>query len=232
MRLATLSLLAASIAHAGPTTIAEVGLFVHAGGTLQAQLNDASSGFTSTLNSDNLGSFGWSFTNTTGLTLSNLVFLVFLDADIDRASNTYFNEFGEFESLSLPPGAPGGAITATAWEIDEPGFVFGDIYNNLLAGILDNSNGVPSGSPDDVSLALGFELGHLAPGQTATLLGFLSLSDIGGLSHTDPATPYTLYFNAYATTDSVPSTVPEPGTALAFVGVLVCFVAARTRRSK
>ena len=72
--------------------------------------------------------------------------LVFLDIEIDELVNTFFNEFGSVV------GAPGAGLS---WEIDEPGYVFGDIYTNFVAGALDGTNGVPSGSPDDVSFALG-----------------------------------------------------------------------------
>ena len=39
----------------------------------------------------------------------------------------------------------------------EPGFLFGDIYTNVINGTLDNTNGVPSALPDDVSFALGHQ---------------------------------------------------------------------------
>lgn len=233
MHLVALFTLAAALAQAGPITIAELGGFLHAGGSLQTQLTNTSPEYFSTLDGDNLGSFGWSFTNTTGSTLTDLLFFVFLDADIDRVTGSYFDEYGLFVNLDLPPGSPAGAIAATSWEIDEPGFVFGDIYNNLLAGVLDNTNAIPSGNEDDVSLALGFALGDLASGQTATLFALVSLTDIGGLSHTDPATPYTFYFNAHATTDAgPPSNVPEPGTFLSFASALLAIGLLRGRASR
>ena len=39
----------------------------------------------------------------------------------------------------------------------EPEFLFGDIRTNHTASALDNTNGVPAGSEDDVSMALGWD---------------------------------------------------------------------------
>ncbi len=221
------------LAHAGPIQFAELTGFVHASGGLITQLNSSSSGYSSSLDSNNLGTFGWTFTNGTGSTLNAVQFLLFLDADIDRDLNTFFNEYGTFISLGLPPGSPGGAIAASTWEIDEPGFVFGNIYNNLLAGTLDNTNGVPSSAPDDVSLALGFSIGTLAPGSSFTITMRTSLTNIGGLSQTDPGSGNQFFLNGYAETAGAPTeTVPEPTTAgLIAIGILALAVTrARSRR--
>ena len=121
---------------------AEIKGVVLADGGFSQVLTLASTGAFSTFNPNGIGNFGWQFTNTTGAPLTNVRFIVFLDADIDRATNTFFNEYGEFVSLALPPGAPAGAIAATSWEIDEPGFLFGNIAPHVLTGTLDNTNGV------------------------------------------------------------------------------------------
>ena len=205
--------------------IADARGYVHADGALVAQLGVASAGYASALDANNIGSFGWSFTNTTSLAMTNVYFFGFLDADIDRDLNTFFNEYGQFWSLSLPTGAPGGAIGAASWQIDEPGFVFGSILNDLAAGSLQNANFVSSGAPDDVSLALGFFIGNLAPGQSANLTLRLSLTSIGGLQQFDPDSDTSFYFNGYATIGALeeppaPSGVPEPSSwALCVAGV-------------
>ena len=210
--------------YAGSIQIADAQAYIHADGVLVNQVGLGSTGYFSTLDLNNLGTFGWAFTNTTGSTLSNVNFFVFLDADLDRGVNTFFNEYGEFVDLSLPASAPGGAIGATSWQIDEPGFVFGTILNDLAAGSLQNANFVSSATPDDVSLALGFVIGSLAPGQTANLTLRLSLTSIGGLQQFDPDSNNGFFLNGYATvgatTEPPPSGVPEPGSlALCAAGV-------------
>lgn len=76
---------------------------------------------------------------------------MFVDHDIDAGDNTFFNENGTVN---------GTAAAGQSYEIDEPGFIFGDIDVNFVDGTLDNSNNVPAGLEDDVSMALawGFTL--------------------------------------------------------------------------
>src|SRR5262245_7945270 len=92
--------------YADPIGIFEVGGFVHGNGILLDHLDNNSANYFNTLNSSGLGSFGWTFTNTTGASISNVSFLLFLDAEIDEPINTYINEYGSFISLSLPPASP------------------------------------------------------------------------------------------------------------------------------
>lgn len=126
---------------------AEIKGVILADGGFSQVLTLASPGAFANFTPNGTGDFGWQFTNTTGAPLQNVRFIVFLDADIDRNTNTFFNEFGEFVSLALPPGAPVGAIAATSWEIDEPGFLFGNIGPHVLAGTLDNTNEVTAAAP-------------------------------------------------------------------------------------
>jgi len=128
--------------------------------------------------------------------------IVLLDHDIDVPINTYFNEYGE---------AVGTPMTGQSWEIDEPGYVFGDIYDHVQAGTLDNSNGVPVGLPDDVSMALGWAF-DLPPGGTADIdfvVGLTAPTSPFYLAHTDPDSGETLYFHSTFT----PAVIPEPLTA-------------------
>ena len=185
----------------------EVTAFVYADGGFVQQLTPGSATYTSNFDANGFGSFGWKFTNPTGAPLQNLRFVVFLDADIDRDINTFFNEYGSLVGLALPPGAPSGAIAASSWEIDEPGFLFGNIAQHLLTGNLDNSNGVPSAAPDDVSLALGFQFGTLAPGASLTGNFLIGQTAIGGLKQTDPDSGADLYFNGYLKFASTPPTI-------------------------
>ncbi len=165
--------------------------------------------FNNLLGSDNIGTFSWQIQNTLGNDLTNVNFFAFLDMEIDEPLNSYFNESGALIDVS---GAGSGDILPDSWEIDEPGFVFGDIYGNLLAGLLDNGNGVPAGLEDDVSLALGFNIGSLLAGETLFANFTISENDIGGLSHTDPNSNLTFYFNGTAEILPVSATIPEPNT--------------------
>jgi hypothetical protein len=147
-------------------------------------------------------------------------FLAFFDHEIDAYGSGYSNEYGTKH----------GTIAAgQSWEIDEPGWDEdnpGDIYDNLLAGNLDKKNGVPEGSENDVSLAMGWDF-TLKSGETAEIileLGRTAPSSGFYLSHTDPGSPddpgspVTLYFSSTLSIkdESASATVPEPGTVFLF----------------
>jgi len=128
--------------------------------------------------------------------------IAFFDHEIDEETNTFFNEFGS------TVGAP---AAGQSWEIDEPGYKYGDIYDNFTVGALDNSNGVPSSAPEDVSMALGWNF-ILGAGETAYLNLLLSTTaPTSGfyLVQTDPDSQASLYFSS--TLDIRSSSVPEPG---------------------
>ena len=144
----------------------------------------------------------------------------FVDAEIDQVANTFWNEYGAT--------APFGPSAGQSWEIDEPGYVFGDIwtnFNDILAG-LDNTNGVPIAFPDDVAMALGWDF-TLGDTETATVKFFVTdVAPTGAfyLTQTDVASvipgtqlPATLYFYStieYGTTctGDACNRVPEPST--------------------
>lgn len=129
----------------------------------------------------------------------------FVDHEIDQATNTYFNEYGSVV------GAPGGGLT---WEIDEPGYVFGDIYDNFLNSALDGLNGVPVGFEDDVSMALAWSFDLLAD-QTAVISFLLSDSmPTGGfyLVQTDPDSQASIYFSSSLRIIDDSGQIPEPAT--------------------
>lgn len=172
-------------------------------------------------NSDSDLTLTYIFTNNTLNTLPSVWFGFFVDAEIDVAINDYFNEAaGQLGAAGTGAGDP----APDQWEVDEPGYVFGDVYAHLLSGVLDNSNAVPAGSPDDVGLALGFQLGSLAPGQESTVS--MLLSDAGrilgdfALQHfdTDENSFDTLTVSGSATI------VPEPSGSLLAAAGLVAFL--------
>jgi hypothetical protein len=164
--------------------------------------------FVNGLSADNLGTFTWSITNRTGNDLANTQFFSLLDAEITEPGNSFFNEYGTLESIT---GSGAGDIAADSWEIDEPGLLFGDIYDNIVyGGVLDNTNNVPSGLEEDVSLALGFDVGTFLADQTLLATFTISDQNIGGLSHTDPNSEVRFYFNG--TVELLPITVPEPNS--------------------
>lgn len=178
--------------------------------------------FSSLLNADKTQlTLTYRFANSTIAPIDNAWFAVFVDPQIDEPVNGYANEAGlAFGAI----GAGAGDSDPDAWEIDEPGYVFGDIFSNLLSRSLDSSNATPEAQPDDVSLGLAFNLGSLPPLATAVI--DVLLSDSGAtlsgfsLQHLDtsPTSPDRLTISGQS------HVVPEPAT---WIGMMLgCAVAA------
>jgi hypothetical protein len=148
---------------------------------------------------------------------------LFVDHEIDEAVNTFFNEYGD---------AAGTPSAGLSWEIDEPGFVFGDIYDNFLVGALDSSNGVPPGSEDDVSMALGWDF-ILNPGEVALInISVGPTAPAGGfyLEQTDPDSDASVFFSTRLNIRGGEA-VPDGGSSVLLLGLALAGAAAfRLRR--
>jgi hypothetical protein len=143
---------------------------------------------------------------------------LFLDHDIDEAINTSFNESGR---------ATGTPAAGQSWEIDEPGIVFGDIYNNFKLGALDDSNALPAGAEDDVSMAMGWSF-VLGAGQQAVIDFSVSPNAPSGgfyLSQVDADSNASLHMWSGLTILDQDQNVPEPASwmlvAPALAGLMV-----------
>jgi hypothetical protein len=151
--------------------------------TYEAGLGD-SMPTTGSLDGSGLGTLTW----TTSVDGAHNI-IAFFDHEIAEPLNTFWNEYGT---------TTGTLDTGQSWEIDEPGWIFGDIYDNVMAGTLDNSNGVPIGLPDDVSMAMGWNF-TLASAETSTIvfnLGITQPSSGFYLTHTDPDSQESIYFSS------------------------------------
>ncbi len=149
---------------------------------------------------DGLGTLSWTTTEA-----GDHSFLAWFDHQIDAENNTFFNEIG---------GVSGSAAAGQSWEIDEPGYLFGDIYANVLEGTLDNTNGVFE-FPDDVSMAMGWNF-FLDTGQEAVInltLSYIAPETGFYLFHSDPHRDASIYLSSKLTVSGAPA-VPEPGTVL------------------
>ncbi len=175
------------------------------------------------------------FDTSTGLGGVRMVFsspgahsgILYVDHELSESLNTFFNELG---------AVTGSPLAGQSWEIDEPGFSAdpGDIFDNFLAGALDN--GIGKSGQDDVSMALGWDF-NLAPGETGTINFLLSPNQpVGGfyLTHSDPDSGESIYFSSSLRIDGGNVVVPEGQTVLA--GGLLSLLAAlgvwRSRRNQ
>lgn len=140
-------------------------------------------------------------------------FGVYLDHELDEQANTFFNEYGE------PVHSP---AASQSWEIDEPGYTFGNLLSNFQRNQLDNHSGVPSGRPDDVAMAMAWTL-SLDTGQTAWMRFDLTVEPPTSgfyLRHYDPDSDRALYFSSSLRILGGATAIPDsgPGWVLPLLG--------------
>ena len=144
---------------------------------------------------------------------------MFVDHEIDADDNTFFNEVGSVSG--------GAATVGQSWEIDEPGYVDGDIYENFQAGALDNSIGRSSyggtNFPDDVSMALGWDF-MLDTTEIATISFYIQtvqplLTDFY-LIQADPDSVQSLYFYSQLNIHGVMAVSETSGGVLLLLGFI------------
>jgi len=150
----------------------------------------------------------------------------YFDYEIFETSNTFFNESG---------AVTGTPETGQSWEIDEPGFIFGDIIDNAITGSLDNSVAVSPGNEEDVAFAIGWDFSLLA--NDTAFIDFVITDMLPSvdffLTQMDPDLGESIYF--YSTLDVQGSgflpgssvDVPEPSTWYLMLAGLLCLFLSR-----
>jgi hypothetical protein len=132
---------------------------------------------------------------------------VFFDHDVNGVQN-------RAEAV----GAPGAGQT---WEIDEPGYIFGDIYGHLQKSALDSQNAVSDANPGDASMAMGWRL-HLSGEQTAELTLLLTQTEPSSpgfcLVQRDlDESPTSVFLSGLLSVSGV--SVPDPGASGLLLGL-------------
>jgi len=160
-------------------------------------------------------------------TVGDQLFLAFFDQEISEKSNTFFNEYG------IVNGLPDDGNLL--WEIDEPGYVYGDIYDNLINGAFDNTNSFLDGMRDDVSWGMGWNF-NLEEGEYATIDLILSeeAPEEGFfLTMIDPDSGERIYFSTRIRIEGGVTPLPEPGTfSMVLMGTTFLGFYALRRRKK
>jgi hypothetical protein len=128
----------------------------------------------------------------------------FFDHELSETVNGFANEFGTVSGI---PSA------GESWEIDEPGFPSGDVYDHFVAGALDNT--VSPAGPADVAMAMGWSF-ILGPSETGEISFLLSTVPPAGfhLRHHDPDSAEAVFLSSSLTIRS--ASIPEGGSVPAY----------------
>ena len=148
----------------------------------------------------------YQFTNVSGAALAGFQFLQYTDPDV---GTSYPYEYANVAN----PSSLGLAGNPSSFQVSDANY--GTTFTNLASGMLSNNNDLNSaGTTGDVSFALGFNIGTLANGQTATIDVLLSDdgSSLGNFAITEVAPDYP----GDGLTISGAVVVPEP-TSLVLV---------------
>ncbi|MDR0587581.1 MAG: DUF11 domain-containing protein, partial [Burkholderiales bacterium] len=155
--------------------------------------------FESSLNNEGVQVFTWTIKNTGNTPIHNLRFTGLADVDISADTNTFFNEYGTLQSLSVPAGA----MAPDKWEIGEPGYHHGDLIARAFTGNLNQrSDHEVATNADDAAMALSLPVEALDAGQTLTLTAWLG-NIRQGLQQIDIADQGTIGFLMFATKDQI-----------------------------
>lgn len=167
------------------------------------------------------GTLEWTVTNC-GAELNDVRFFGLLDGWIEYGFDSAGKASGFSVDASIDP-------VADYWEIDD--VFFGDILNNLDSGVLDNSaednlNGFPS-------MALGFDIGTLLPGESFTASFILSEDALtNGLRYYNDVYPdEEIYFKGIVSSGpGTGSPVPIPPTLILLGSGLLCLIGIGNRK--
>jgi hypothetical protein len=164
----------------------------------------------------------------------NYVFAAFYDYelyDVAVDGGSFTNEYGQVA------GAPGAGVS---WEIDEPGYVFGDIFSHVSATPpgLDNTNAINLGAfpnGDDVSFALARAFVLAADQEAILQITISETAPSGGfyLQQTDLATSQNLYFYTAMQVRDIGgggAEIPEPATYVSLTIGATALMAMHLRR--
>jgi hypothetical protein len=163
----------------------------------------------------------YQFTNISGGNLAGFQFLQYTDPDVGSGLGESAMVNGA-SSLGLPNNPSSFQVSDAS---------YGTTFTNLASGMLSDNNDLPTPTPiSDVSFALGFNVGTLTNGSTATIEVLLSDdgSSLGNFSITEVAPG-----SADALTISGAVVVPEPSSlVLVAMGGLIGSAAIARRRSR
>jgi ABC-type oligopeptide transport system substrate-binding subunit len=169
-----------------------------------------------------LGTRSFSFTNSGAYTVRS-----FFDLELSLATTGFLNEYGN--AFNSPRAGQ-------SWQIDEPGYTGGTIWDNFNGPGFNNAIGRLS--PDDVAVGLAWDF-ILDPGYRATVSftasnaapSSASLFYLGQFD--DAALDDSVYFYSNLLIEpNGPSTVPEPSTLILLGSALAGLALCRSRIRK